>query len=395
MNGPAKAMNTACPICGASEHETLYPDYSGTCITSQLFFVDAIVLDNRCCSRCGFIYNARGVRGIEEEIYNTTVWRPKPQIMSFAKSASGKTLTSHQRALETFLSLVDLPGEGTLLDFGAGTGAFLSCFQERFPRWELSAIEPGGGYEALCEAVRLREGFNAPYYQAPVERSYDVILVTSVLEHVNDPLDALRWIRPRLNPGGLLLMQHPNFASLPGDLLCADHINKLTVPYMRALCRHAGFDVVAQDDSQLMFYFALSATDGEPAPIPRCGEENLAIARRCEHIARRTIDCVAEALEAARDAGGKVGVFGTSPVGSMAHLLLQCRDAVACFVDENPNTWDRSLDGIPVVGPDRMKELGVSDLALAISPVYWDQVAEKMSRHPVRVHVPRLDGPTG
>ncbi|GEM_PF-2014828 len=382
------ARKVCCPVCGAAGHDRLYPEYSGRCITSQLFFCDDIVLDNRCCAECGFIFNARGVRGIEDRIYNTMVWQPKPQVMSFAKG--GARVTSHQNALNIIQSLVELPAQGRLLDFGAGTGAFLECFQQAYPAWHLAAIEPGNGYQGLCRRVRLGKSYNQPYYTVEDDARYDAVVVTSVLEHVADPVHALRWIRQRLAPGGRVLMQHPNFASLPGDLFCADHINKLTVPHTRALCRHAGFSVDAEDVSTLMFYFVLSACSSEEVPLAGCRDENLAIARQCEHVARRTVECVRAAAESARSRGGRAAVFGTSPVGSMAPLVLDCKADVACFVDENASVWGRDLEGISVVGPDRMRELGVTDVALAISPLYWRQVAKKMEHYGVAVHVPKV-----
>jgi hypothetical protein len=197
----------------------------------------------------------------------------------------------------------------------------------------------------------------------------------------------------RLKPGGLLLLQLPDFDKLPGDLVCADHINKMTVPYTRMLARYAGFEEAGADTGMVMFHLALRKTEPAAGPVPSRFAGNLAIARRAEAVARATIEAVRAAVDAATGRGGRAAVFGTSPIGSMAHLLLGCRDRVACFVDENRNAWGRDIDGLPVVGPERMRELGVTDLALAISPVYWETVADKMRPLGVTVHVPQPDRP--
>lgn len=376
-----------CPVCSAGHSVSLYPDYKGKCITSQMFFLDGIDMDNRCCKGCGFIYNAKGTRGIEESLYNAEVWKPKPQIMLY----SGKVKTSHQSAWETFRELADLGDAGSLLDFGGGTGAFLECFHRSLPEWDLYAIEPGGGYDELCSRVPVKEAYNASYKSLSLDKEFDAIASLSVLEHVEDPAHALDWMFAHLRPGGLLLLQLPNFEKLPGDLLCADHINKMTVVHTVILAGHLGFDVVASDTSKVMFYLVLKKGEPSSGDLPSCFEESLKIARACEAVAESTIASVEAAVTSARAKGKKAAVFGTSPIGSMAHLLLDCKDAVACFVDENRNTWGRDVDGIPVVGPDRMEEFEVSDLALAISPLYWETVSEKMQRFPVDVHVPQLD----
>jgi SAM-dependent methyltransferase len=379
-----KVMSASCPVCGSQDHDQLFPDYKGRCVTSQMFFLENISLTNCCCRSCGFIFNAQGLRGLEEEVYNSETWKPKPQIQSFGKNVK----TSHQRALETFLDLARLPERGSMLDFGAGTGAFLREWSAAFPRWDLSAIEPGGGYAMLDGIANLKEVFNGPYYQWQSSDKFEAVVVMSVLEHINDPLSALSWIRKRLAPGGILLMQHPNFALLPGDLFCADHINKMTLQHTEALCRHAGFKLRAKNTEAVMFYYVLTADQSQSKPLPNCYQENAAIARQAEQVARGTIEAVEKAVENARRGGGTAAVFGTSPIGSMAHLILDCKEHIACLVDENRNVWGREIDGIQVVGPDRMAEMNVTDLALAISPVYWQAVAKKMSAYQVRVHVP-------
>lgn len=377
-------MSATCPLCASQDLEQLFPDYQGRCVTSQMFFLENIVLQNCCCRSCGFIFNAKGVRGREQEVYNPQTWKPKPQIQSFGKNVK----TSHQRALETFLDLARLPDKGRLLDFGAGSGAFLREWNSALPQWEFCAIEPGGGYAQLEDIPNLNEVFNGPYYQWPSREKFDAIVVMSVLEHINDPLVALGWIRRRLAPGGILLMQHPNFELLPGDLFCADHINKLTLSHTEALCRHAGFKLRAKNTEAVMFYYVLTAEEDRPEPLPNCYRENARIAKQAEQVARGTIEAVEKAVQSARRKGGAVGVFGTSPIGSMAHLILDCKEHIACLVDENRNAWGREVDGIELVGPDRMIEMNVTDLALAISPVYWQTVADKMSAYQVRVHVP-------
>lgn len=377
----------ACPICGAAESVKLYPDYRGRCITTQMLYCDDIELDNRCCSTCGFTWNRRGLRHQQEVMFDTEQQKPKPQILSFAKDV--KPL--QQRTLQTFMEMYDFPEQGSLLDFGAGNGSFLRHFRQHFPKWELSGLEPKDDFYELTADLPLKHACNRPYYECGIDEAFDMVIVMSVLEHVPNPLTALRWISDRVKPGGVLLMRHPNFANLPGDLFCADHISKMTIPHTRQLVEHAGFEVMAEDLTGMLFYFSLRKVDAPLRGLPDCHEETLALARRCEHIAERTIWAVRECVDSARRKNRKAAVFGTSPIGSMAHLLLDCKEDVACFVDENENMWGREIDGLPVVGPAQMAEFGVSDLAIAISPLYWENVASKMAAFDVEVHIPRVE----
>lgn len=377
----------ACPICGGAESVKLYPKYKGRCITTQMLYCEGIELDNRNCKACGFTWNAKGLRHSQELMFDTQTQKPKPQIMSFDKDV--KPL--QQRTLEAFMALYDFPEEGSLLDFGAGNGSFLRSFHKVFPKWEISGLEPKDDFFDLVADLPLKQACNRPYYECDIRGGFDMIIVMSVFEHVPDPLGALHWIYDRLKPGGALLMRHPNFANLPGDLFCADHINKMTVPHTRQLVEHAGFNIIKQDAGSMLFYFIMDKAEAPLRGLPDCHEESLAVARRCEHVAERTIAAVEQCVASARSKGGKAAVFGTSPIGSMAHLMLECKDDIACFVDENTNTWGCEIDSIPVVGPQSMAELGVTDLALAISPLYWKNVAAKMAPFGVEVHVPEVE----
>ena len=385
---PMTSECDVCPVCGKDDSVSLYPQYNGRCITTQMLYCDGITLDNRCCQSCGFIWNAQGLRHGQDIMFDTDVQKPKPQILSFGVNIS----PLQKRTLERFQAMHKFSEKGSLLDFGAGNGSFLRYFHAQYPGWELSGLEPKDDFPELVADLPLRHAVNTPYYDSDLKDTFSMVIVMSVLEHVPDPLGALRWIYDRLEPGGMLLMRHPNFASLPGDLFCADHVNKMTIPHTRQLAEHVGFRVVAEDLPGMLFFFALQKVDAPVRGLPDCHEETLPLARYCEQVARETIDATERCVGAARGRGRKAAVFGTSPIGSMAHLLLECRDDVACFVDENKNTWGCEIDGIPVVGPEKMEEMDVSDLVLAISPLYWDQVGRKMSSFPVRVHVPHLKG---
>lgn len=377
-------MEVYCPICSGRNTAQLLPTFQGRCVTSQMFFCNDLIINNRYCKDCGFIFNAAGTRGIESTLYTPENWKPKPPVLSFG----AKTVSLQERALQNFSQMVPFAPSGSLLDFGAGTGAFLRAFHQAYPAWELTAMEPGGGISSL-ENLPLKNIFNGSYKELDTDERFDAIVVMSVLEHVSDVLDALRWIRKRLKPLGVLYMQHPNFEAMPGDLLCADHVNKLTPAHTAALCDHIGLSALQVRRSGSMFEMVCRTSEAQP--LKADVEGNIHMAKTCEHAAVKTIEAVNNAVNSARDTGGKAAIFGASPIGVMSAIMLACQEKIACFVDENPNNWGLEQEGIPIVGPDMMADLGITDIALAISPVYWEQVAKKLSQYSVTVHIPILN----
>jgi 2-polyprenyl-3-methyl-5-hydroxy-6-metoxy-1,4-benzoquinol methylase len=105
-------------------------------------------------------------------------------------------------------------GEGRLLDFGCGGGAFLALMHRR--GWRVTGLDMS---EAAVQRVRADLGLRAltgslPHPELP-ERSFDVITMWHALEHVHNPLEVLRTARRLLAPGGRLVVEVPNIDSLP------------------------------------------------------------------------------------------------------------------------------------------------------------------------------------
>lgn len=103
--------------------------------------------------------------------------------------------------------------EPRLLDIGAGTGQLLELARER--GWAPYAIEQS---EDACQHLRERLGTRAVVGRDLTDlheaASYDAIVMAHVIEHLPDPLAALRGVRRLLAPGGRLVVATPNDVSL-------------------------------------------------------------------------------------------------------------------------------------------------------------------------------------
>lgn len=101
-----------------------------------------------------------------------------------------------------------------LLDIGAGTGQLMELAQDR--GWDVYAVEPS---DDACLYLRERfgprsvAGHDLADLEDRVDR-YDAIVMAHVIEHLPDPLAALRTVRRLLAPGGRLLVATPNELSL-------------------------------------------------------------------------------------------------------------------------------------------------------------------------------------
>lgn len=102
---------------------------------------------------------------------------------------------------------------GAILDVGCGRGTFLEIMKR--DGWEVTGTEFDQDV-----AATISERYSIPVLQGDLndlhlpESSFDVILLTHVLEHVRSPLQTIRECHRLLKKNGLLVVSCPNIQSL-------------------------------------------------------------------------------------------------------------------------------------------------------------------------------------
>jgi SAM-dependent methyltransferase len=143
-----------------------------------------------------------------------------------------------------------LPAGSSLLDAGANFGHFLSVARVRY-RARGFDLSPGAVTWSLAHfGVDIDVGsvYSPPEEGAP----WDAITSWDVVEHLADPMEALRRLRGLLRPGGWLFVSTPDAGSRVARLLGRrwhyldplQHITVFSRKSLRALLEGAGFDVV-------------------------------------------------------------------------------------------------------------------------------------------------------
>ena len=141
-------------------------------------------------------------------------------------------------------------GPGRLLDVGSGTGEVMIAARDR--GWEIQGVEPertGAAFaqeRGLPVEVAMLEDSGVP------ERAWDVVSAFHVLEHVPDPPAFLRTLARWARPGGHLVVEVPNFASLQrrrlrqgwSGLRPLEHITHFTPKTLERLLRADGLEPV-------------------------------------------------------------------------------------------------------------------------------------------------------
>jgi len=140
-------------------------------------------------------------------------------------------------------------GQGRLLDFGCGSGAFLLRMHQR--GWKVTGLDTS---EQVVQRIRTDLGLRALVGSLPHaelgEGSFEVITMRDSLEHVHQPLEVLRAAHRLLVPGGQLMVAAPNIDSLPykwfgrewRGLDLPRHLTHFTPDTMQLMLARAGFE---------------------------------------------------------------------------------------------------------------------------------------------------------
>lgn len=100
---------------------------------------------------------------------------------------------------------------GKILDVGCSAGFFLDCMEG----WERHGVEMDERYAGMAKSKYGHHIFSGTLEDYPcAEEYFDVITLQDVLDHMPDPLQALRKCNSLLKPGGLIIVKVHNVSCL-------------------------------------------------------------------------------------------------------------------------------------------------------------------------------------
>lgn len=140
-------------------------------------------------------------------------------------------------------------GKPSMLEVGCATGALLSAFAEA--GWITKGVEAGPSMAAYARQV-----FGLDVIAGTMESSalpvdtFDTVVATHLIEHLNDPRSFLREVRRVMKPDGRLYLVTPNADGLQPRLMASrwrsairDHLYLFSARTLRALLAQEGFTV--------------------------------------------------------------------------------------------------------------------------------------------------------
>jgi SAM-dependent methyltransferase len=266
-----------------------------------------------------------------------------------------------------------------LLDFGCGNGAALRTFSKRHPDWWLYGSELS---DAARPALQALSNFVELFVGPPekIAARFDLITMIHSLEHVISPVETLEKLGARLNVSGRILVEVPDCAATPYDLVIADHLTHFSLSALQLAGARAGFLTIHAADSSLPkeLTWIGGRSSGQSPSI--CIDARSGIERTLTQIA--WLGAQIEEARRIASAGRQFGIFGTSI--SATWLAGAVDDSVAFFVDEDEGRIGREHIGRPILSP-RAAPID-SDVYVPLIPRTARQVCDRHNGSGARFH---------
>lgn len=263
------------------------------------------------CGDCGLVYVTPRLPALElAAVYDESYWRNEtPSERGYADYLADGPL--YRRTFRRRLRLLEgyLPPTGRALDVGCAAGFFLEVLREH--GWDVCGVEPSPAVarrasEHASLDVHVGSLDTAPYPPA----SFDLVSFWDVVEHLPDPVTAVRRAATLLRPGGVLVIETQNveshFARLLGrrwhhykhlehlhhfgPATLARLMGEVGLEVLRTTSRYAGKDVSLAfiRERATRLHPALARLLGLLAPLDRRsvyvnpGDELIALGRKVE-----------------------------------------------------------------------------------------------------------------
>lgn len=186
----------SCPVCGGSHHAG--PEVG--------------ILRYRRCDACRLVFmDPIPAQHWYDERYAAAYWEGQAKREDRSEETARRLRKEHLRAV-TYLRAArraGLPATGSVLEIGCGAGGAVATLAHGLG-WEATGVEPDLASRELARAIGVSVDGSTIGDLIDRGRTFDLILLSHVLEHVVDGDRFLADVLRLLSPDGTLLIEVPN-----------------------------------------------------------------------------------------------------------------------------------------------------------------------------------------
>jgi SAM-dependent methyltransferase len=350
-----------CAICDGTERSILFEQrFSGIDNATLLAGYDVVV-----CETCGFGFADRIPGQPEFDAYYEALSKYEYH------HRAGETSDSYRASYGTiadFLRDQSIAQNARIVDVGCATGGLLGELRRR-GYGDLLGVDPSAGCAQTAARLYGVQVVTGTLSHIPLQpATFDVVLLTGVLEHVRDLASALAHCTGLLAPHGTICVVVPDVTAYaasrgaPFQHFSVEHINFFSPVSLANLLGRHGFACHAHrccfmdhsaifNEPVIMAHFAPTAAAG---PWIRDDRTVVGIQEYIDVSAKASTASVAVIEQLAADRQ-PILVWGT---GTQTQRLLETsalgRANIRAFVDSNANFHGKTLRDIPIIAPTQV-----------------------------------------
>lgn len=380
-------IHRGCNVCQSEDAiEVFQQPYNSIVGYTDLNYIQHIVI----CKKCGYTYTNPSPAPDElSKYYETMSNYENPQRQGAA------TIESMKKWNMVYDLIAQKASPGKVLDIGCATGIGLSIFKSK--GWDVLGIDPSPRVAKIAwelYGVEVKTGIfdiNHCLNRGP----FDLIILSSVLEHVNYPETIIDALQNILSSNGLVYIEVPNLLRpfLPFGYFTFEHLNYFTPTTLETLMAMKGYHLeqielletsedIGQDYPAFLGIFKRSISSKNNIHIKsdytaayntvksykeRVEREDHRLQSRIEDIAKKTFP-------------GKLGIWGAGiHTAQLLSLINLSNDNLACIFDSDPKKHGKLLDGVQVIPlgkPEEVKAMldGIIISSCAFENEIYDQI---------------------
>jgi len=362
MTKPLPFPSRACPVCAGIASKVLFEQrFSMLSEGSLLAGYDLVV-----CSRCGCAFADRIP---EQSVFDEHYARMSKYEYAHRGGEESPFDAARFDVIAKYLREQVEDREMRVLDVGCATGGLLDRLR-RLGYSNVTGLDPSSGCATLAKQV-----YNLPVHVGTAfendlpKRSYDLVIVVGVLEHIRDVAAAVTKLDELVSPLGMIFAEVPDATAFsewpdaPYQEFSIEHVNFFGPRSLENLMKMAGYQLIKMDRPPRQFT-RTTVMPSAAGLFRRTGNRALPISPDTEserglraYIAqsvneeKRVSEKIADLIRTRQ----KIAVWG---VGTHTLHLIESTSLaqanITVFVDVNSKYHGSELFGRKVISPREM-----------------------------------------
>lgn len=370
-----------CPICQEENGEILH--------TQNFVLPEGHPLSNGydilCCDRCGFVYADTTVSQKDYDIFYTKLSKYEDKKTATGGGESPYDAARLQKTAECIAEF--LPDKSVrILDIGCANGGLLG-YLKKLGYNNLCGLDPSPICAETTKQKYDIETYTGSMFELPDSFGvFDVIILSHVLEHIQDVSSALTNLKDILDKNGILYAEVPdakrylNFYVSPFHYFDTEHINHFSLKFLEKLLMLANFTIIGRGEKEFELHsgtiypaiWVMARLFNRKIPLNLDLDSELCnnIIKYLKHSEE---DFDTQAIDELVLNGEKIIVWGigSSTMRLLANSSLSQANIIA-FVDSNPKYWGEYLMDKPIISTEELKKK--TETILITSKIYRQEI---------------------